>query len=411
MFTHAVFRHLLAQGDLKILQPDGTVLGAARETGRAPRVVVRVTDSGLLDRNQYRHPSLVLGEAYMDGRLRVEEGRLEDFLRLFFKISPNRPFEQWLMPLRQGLQQYNPIRLARRHVAHHYDLSDELYALFLDADLNYSCAYFQHPADSLETAQQNKQRLIARKLLLQPGMRVLDIGCGWGSLALALARNVDDLRVTGLTLSQEQLTIARARAKAEGLANRVTFHLRDYRAERGRYDRIVSVGMFEHVGRRHYRTFFRKIRENLTAEGIALIHAIGRMDGPGLTNPWLRKYIFPGGYAPALSEVLPQIERQRLWLTDVEILRLHYAQTLRAWRERFLAHRERVEALYGARFLRMWELYLTGAELNFREGGMMVFQIQLARDVGSVPLTREYLLTDQQMLVPASVLPIRRPAA
>jgi cyclopropane-fatty-acyl-phospholipid synthase len=403
VFTHAVFRHLLAQGNLRILQPDGTLLGTARDAGCTPSVVMRVTDSGLLDRNQYRHPSLVLGEAYMDGRLRVEEGRLEDFLRLFFKITPNHPFEQWLMPLRQGLQQYNPVRLARRHVAHHYDLSDELYALFLDADLNYSCAYFQHPADSLEIAQQNKQRLIARKLLLQPGMRVLDIGCGWGSLALALARNVDDLRVTGLTLSQEQLTIARARAKAEGLENRVTFHLRDYRVERGRYDRIVSVGMFEHVGRRHYRTFFRKIRENLTAEGIALIHAIGRMDGPGLTNPWLRKYIFPGGYAPALSEVLPQIERQRLWLTDVEILRLHYAQTLRAWRERFLAHRERVEALYGARFLRMWELYLTGAELNFREGGMMVFQIQLARHVGTVPLTRDYLWADQEALVPAPV--------
>lgn len=342
----------------------------------------------------------------MDGHIVLEKGTLADCLRVLAHTAASDTdggnaggagqwWEPLILPLRRRFLQYNPAVLARRRIAFHYDLSEELYALFLDRDRNYSCAYFNTPGDSLETAQANKQELIRRKLLLRPGMRVLDIGSGWGGLALSFARNVEGLSVTGITLSEEQRRIAEARARAEGLAHRVSFHLRDYRSEQGSYDRIVSVGMFEHVGVNHYGRFFHKLRELLAPDGIALLHAIGRKDGPGLTNAWLRRYIFPGGYTPALSEVLPAIEKQRLWVTDVEILRLHYAETLRHWRERFLAHRDRVRALYDERFCRMWELYLTAAEMNFRHLGLMVFQIQLSRDVLAVPLTREYLAQPQ----------------
>jgi len=279
---------------------------------------------------------------------------------------------------------------ARRNVAHHYDLSDQLYELFLDRDRQYSCAYFRSPEDELETAQQNKKRHIAAKLLLQPGHKVLDIGSGWGGLALYLAAECG-CEVTGLTLSEEQHKVSQGRAAAAGLADRVRFHLRDYREEEGQYDRIVSVGMFEHVGVVQYPTFFRKVNQLLTPDGVALLHSIGRMEGPGTTNPWLRKYIFPGGYSPALSEVVPAVERERLWITDIEILRLHYAETLCNWRGRFEENRERIRALYDERFCRMWELYLVGAELAFRRDRHLNFQMQLAKQVGTVPLTRDYI--------------------
>jgi cyclopropane-fatty-acyl-phospholipid synthase len=287
--------------------------------------------------------------------------------------------------------QYNPVPRARRNVAHHYDLSDQLYELFLDRDRQYSCAYFRTLEDDLETAQLNKKRHIAAKLVLRPGDKVLDIGCGWGGMALYLASECD-VDVTGLTLSAEQHTVAQRRAAAAGLSDRVRFHLRDYREERGRYDRIVSVGMFEHVGVNHYGQFFAQLKSMLTPDGIALLHAIGRMEGPGSTNPWLRKYIFPGGYSPALSEVTPAAEKARLWITDIEILRLHYAETLRHWRARFEHNRERIRALYDERFCRMWELYLTGSEVAFRRQGHFVFQMQLAKSVDTVPLTRDYMV-------------------
>jgi cyclopropane-fatty-acyl-phospholipid synthase len=280
---------------------------------------------------------------------------------------------------------------SRRNAAHHYDLSDQLYELFLDRDRQYSCAYFRSPNDDIDTAQQNKKRHIAAKLLLRPGTRVLDIGSGWGGLALYLAGECG-ADVTGLTLSEEQFKVANRRAAAAGLADRVRFYLRDYREEGGCYDRIVSVGMFEHVGVNQYPVFFGKLRALLAPDGVALLHSIGRMDGPGATNPWLRKYIFPGGYSPALSEVVPHAERARLWITDLEILRLHYAETLRAWRGRFEHNRDRIRALYDERFCRMWEMYLVGCELAFRRGGHLVFQMQLAKAIETVPLTRDYML-------------------
>jgi cyclopropane-fatty-acyl-phospholipid synthase len=409
MLTRATLRRLLRDGDLAMLGPDGAPLGGSHTTGgegRGPRVVIQLTDASLLRRQWGRDPSLAFGEAYMDGWLTLAKGTLSDLLGLLAEAAATEPPRHWwrlARPVAQRLHQINSIRFAHRKVAAHYELSEALYRLFLDADLNYSCAYFRQPGVSLEQAQQDKQQLIARKLLLMPPegqggtaraarpLRVLDIGFGWGSLALMLARQHPHLRVTGLTLAPEQARAATARAAAEGLSDRVAFHVRDYRAEQGCYDRIVSIGMFEHVGIWHYPAFFRQIRQLLTPDGIALVHAIGRAHGPGTTNPWLRKYIFPGGYAPALSEVLPVIERTHLWVTDIEIWRLHYAHTLRAWQERFQADRDAARALTDERFCRMWELYLAASEMNFRHLGMMVFQIQLAREVGMVPLTREYL--------------------
>jgi len=335
-------------------------------------------------------------DAYMNGSLTIEEGSLYDFLDILTLNEEGSPGARlmWLGDIAgrvlRYIHQYNPVHRARRNVEHHYDLSDQLYELFLDRDRQYSCAYFQSPEDDLETAQANKKRHIAAKLLLSPGQKVLDIGSGWGGLALYLASECG-AEVTGLTLSQEQLKVAQRRAAAAGLSDRVHFHLRDYREERGEYDRIVSVGMFEHVGVTQYGVFFDKLNALLKPDGVALLHSIGRMDGPGTTNPWLRKYIFPGGYCPALSEVVPVAERRRLWITDVEILRLHYAKTLRAWRARFQQNREQIRALYDERFCRMWETYLVGAELSFRNQGMLVFQMQLAKAVGTVPLTRDYI--------------------
>jgi cyclopropane-fatty-acyl-phospholipid synthase len=295
-----------------------------------------------------------------------------------------------LKRLLRTLHTYNPIGRAQRNVAHHYDLSGTLYDLFLDADRQYSCAYFVGDNDSLEVAQDNKKLHLAAKLLLQPGQKVLDIGSGWGGLALYLAR-LAGVDVTGVTLSTEQQKVAQDRARAAGIADKVRFHLRDYREESGTYDRIVSVGMFEHVGAAHYREFFAKARDLLTEDGVMLLHSIGRMEPPGGTNPWLRKYIFPGGYTPALSEVFAAAERVGLWVTDVEVLRLHYAATLREWRRRFESNRDKIRAIYDERFCRMWEFYLVGCELSFRHLGQMVFQMQLARRLDTVPLTRDYI--------------------
>jgi cyclopropane-fatty-acyl-phospholipid synthase len=270
-------------------------------------------------------------------------------------------------------------------------LSDQFYELFLDWDRQYSCAYFHDESEDLDAAQLDKKRHLAAKLLIRPGHRVLDIGSGWGGLALYLAGECG-ADVTGLTLSVEQHKVATRRAAVAGLSDRVRFHLRDYREETGEYDRIVSVGMFEHVGLNHYGAFFAKLKSLLAPDGVALLHSIGRKDGPGTTMPWIRKYIFPGGYVPALSEVLPVLEHLRVWVTDIEILRLHYAETLRAWRRRFERNRDRVLALYDERFYRMWEMYLVGSEIAFRRQDHMVFQMQFARAVDAVPVTRDYML-------------------
>ena len=365
--------------------------------GGAPHVTVRLHDRALHSKIAL-NPSLAAGEAYMDGTLTIEEGSLRDFIdvatRTFDNVydSPMQRIARIASFALRVFQQYNPASRSRQNVAHHYDLSGALYDLFLDRDRQYSCAYFAKPDDSLETAQQAKKVHIAAKLLLdRPGLKVLDIGCGWGGMALYLAQAAG-ADVTGITLSTEQAKVAESRAASAGLATSVRFKLQDYRAETAQYDRIVSVGMFEHVGLPQFAPFFKQVRSLLKPDGVALLHSIGRMDGPGVTDPWIRKYIFPGGYVPALSEVLPVIERAGLWVTDIEVLRLHYAETLKAWHKNFLAHRAEAARIYDERFCRMWEFYLVGCEMAFRNMNQMVFQIQLARQQTAVPLTRDYIV-------------------
>jgi cyclopropane-fatty-acyl-phospholipid synthase len=390
-------RRLIKQGRLTVIRPDGAEVQFGEVTAAEPRPDVAVRLKGALTPLKLAlHPDLYLGELYMDGALVLERGTLWDLLELLGsnQLEQGRvPGNPAIGPLRAALgwiQQSNSRRAARRHVAHHYDLSLEHYRQFLDTDLQYSCAYFADPSFSLEQAQEAKKQHIAAKLLLEPGLRVLDIGCGWGGLALTLAQ-MERVEVVGVTLSREQLTVARQRAKQARLDERVRFALNDYRELEGPFDRIVSVGMFEHVGVPNYARFFQKIRELLSADGIALIHSIGRSNGPAITSAWTRKYIFPGGHIPALSEVAPVIEHAGLIVTDVEILRLHYAETLRHWRERFLASHRQEGRVYDERFCRMWEFYLASSELAFRYGGLVVFQAQLARRLDSVPLTRDYV--------------------
>jgi len=343
------------------------------------------------------NPELKLGESYMDGSFRVERGSIADFLDLVLAQIHNRPPLAIAMLINgyhyviRRLEQYNPRGRARRNVAHHYDLDGRLYSLFLDADKQYSCAYFEQQDSTLDDAQLAKKRHLAAKLVMdRPGLSVLDIGSGWGGLGLYLAE-VTGARVRGVTLSEEQLATATNRAAEKGLDPRVQFRLEDYRDVQGQFDRIISVGMFEHVGVSHYDQYFRKLRDLLKDNGVALVHAIGRSGPPTSTATFISKYIFPGGYIPALSEVLPAVQRSGLVVTDVEILRLHYAETLKAWRERFLARREEVLRLYDERFLRMWEFYLASSEMAFRHRGLMVFQIQMARQQEAVPLTRDYI--------------------
>ena len=348
------------------------------------------------------NPELRLGEAYMDGTFVLERGSIADALAILLRQERIAP-PTWTLPWRlvrylfRRLQQFNPRFRARHNVAHHYDLDGRLYALFLDADQQYSCAYFEEPNQSLDDAQLAKKRHLAAKLRVEPGASVLDIGCGWGGLALYLAE-VAGARVTGITLSQEQYARAQQRALERGRAKNAIFRLEDYRDVTGRFDRIVSVGMFEHVGVGFYDTFFRKGVQLLADDGVFLLHTIGRSGPPSVTNPWIAKYIFPGGYIPALSEVLTAIQHAGLMVTDVEILQLHYAETLKAWRERFLAHREDVERLYDGRFVRMWEFYLASSEMAFRESDLVVFQIQMAKRKGVVPATRDYIGREEARL-------------
>jgi cyclopropane-fatty-acyl-phospholipid synthase len=372
------------------------------EGAPGPNVAFRITNPAL-HRRLFFNPDLALGEGYMNGEIQFEDCTLYDFLELFNqnRLSLGKyPLQSVLRRISKTLrflQQHNPVGKAREHVAHHYDLSAELYALFLDADQQYSCAYFADPSDSLETAQSQKKDHIAAKLLLEPGQRVLDIGCGWGGMALYLAKQFE-VEVVGVTLSEEQHAIACRRAKEAGLDSRVRFELQDYRHLTERFDRIVSVGMFEHVGAARYDEYFGRMNDLLTPDGVMLLHSIGRMSPPGTTGPWIRKYIFPGGYTPSMSEVFAATERQRLWVTDVEILRLHYAETLKHWAKRFQANRDRVRQLYDERFCRMWEFYLACAEMVFRAGSGMVFQMQLTRHRQAVPQTRDYMIHAERVL-------------
>jgi cyclopropane-fatty-acyl-phospholipid synthase len=390
-----ILRRMITVGRLTVIWPDGSKTVCAGEDG--PTATMRIRDRRTMRRLVF-NPSLAAGEAFMSGSMAVEDGRIYDLLDVLLANLEANPDSHPLLRLREvfdaiirRVAQYNPAPRSRRNVAHHYDLNGRLYSLFLDRDRQYSCAYFPRGDETLEEAQAAKKRHIAAKLCLdRPGLRILDIGCGWGGMALCLARDFG-AQVTGITLSQEQLTEARARAVAEGLEDRVKFELMDYRSITETFDRVVSVGMFEHVGIGHYREFFDTVARCLNPDGVALIHAIGRSDGPGSTNPWIRKYIFPGGYSPALSEVLPGVERSGLMAMDIEILRLHYAETLRHWRRRFAANRDAIAALYDEQFCRMFEFYLAASEITFRRRGHMVWQLQLAHGHGVVPLTRDYI--------------------
>ncbi len=392
-----VMRRFFVQGRLDITWPDG---GTTRFEGRnpGPHAAAALVGPRII-RQIMLHPALAIGEGYMDGSI-VPDGCsiynvLDVLLANIVATAEAPPAMLRLRAFGQRLTRRlarNQRDRARRNVAHHYDIDGRIYDLFLDRDRQYSCAYFPRGDETLDQAQAAKKALVAAKLLLdRPGLEVLDIGSGWGGLALTLARDFG-ARVTGITLSAEQLGIARARAAAEGLAQLVRFELADYRTLDRAFDRVVSVGMFEHVGVGHYDQFFDVVRRCLRSDGVALLHAIGRSDGPSVTNPWIAKHIFPGGYSPGLSEVLAPIERQGLIATDIEILRLHYARTLRLWRDRFVAARDQVLASHDERFFRMFEFYLAGSELAFRRKDHMVFQIQLARRLDPVPFTRDYLL-------------------
>jgi cyclopropane-fatty-acyl-phospholipid synthase len=390
---------LVRRGSLRVTTARGDVFAVG--DGSGAQVSVRFHTAAAA-RGVLLDPDLKLGEAYMDGSLVVEQGSIADLLALVMSQTPGQTpgwarLQFLARYLWRRLQQFNLRERSRRNVAHHYDLDARMYALFLDADRQYSCAYFETADQSLDDAQLAKKRHLAAKLLIERGHRVLDIGCGWGGLAMYLAETCG-AQVAGITLSREQLAAARARAEERGHAGAAQFRLQDYRDLNERFDRIVSIGMFEHVGVGYYDAFFRKLSQSLQDDGVALLHSIGRSEEPGVTNPWIRKYIFPGGYIPALSEVLPAIERAGLLVTDIEILRLHYAETLKAWRERFLAHREEVERLYDDRFVRMWEFYLAASEMCFRHHGMMVFQLQLTKRQGVVPITRDYIAREEARL-------------
>jgi cyclopropane-fatty-acyl-phospholipid synthase len=388
----AVLKSIVRTGSLRLIDGAGRIHEYGN--GTLPHCTVRL-GARRLDYTLALNPELSIGEAYMNGLLTIEEGTLYDFLEITARNYSNLERIAWLSLLSRAmrrLKQHNPIGRAQHNVAHHYDLSDQLYDLFLDKDRQYSCAYFTSKNDSLEMAQESKKRHIAAKLLLdQPHLKILDIGSGWGGLGLYLAEETG-ADVTGVTLSVEQHKVAEVRAAAAGLADRVRFHLRDYRQEPGKYDRVVSVGMFEHVGKKNYDEFFAKVGELLAADGVALLHSIGYADVPAPINPFIRKYIFPGADLPSLSEVFAAVERAGLIVTDVEILRLHYAETLRHWRGRFIANRQRIAALYDERFCRMWEFYLVLCEIGFRFRSNIVFQMQLAKRFDAVPLTRDYMV-------------------
>jgi cyclopropane-fatty-acyl-phospholipid synthase len=401
-----LLKTFIRRGTFRITTSRGTVFTFGDGTGQpvSVRFATRGAEWGIL-----LDPELKFGESYMNGTFVVEQGSIADVLAITLGQDSDVPhwarLQGILRYLRRHLSQFNPRPRARRNVAHHYDLDGRLYSLFLDADRQYSCGYFEKPGQSLDDAQLAKKRHLAAKLRLEPDksdqdLRVLDIGCGWGGLGLYLAE-IGGADVTGVTLSQEQHAVANERAAEKGLADRARFLLQDFRDIEGPFDRIVSVGMFEHVGVNYYDAFFRKSAQLLSPDGVMVLHSIGRSDGPSVTSPWIAKYIFPGGYIPSLSEVLPEIEKSGLLVTDIEILRLHYAETLKAWRERFLAHREEVERIYDRRFVRMWEFYLAASEMYFREQNMMVLQIQLTKRQGVVPMTRDYIGREEQRLLVA----------
>ena len=403
-----MFARMLARtvktGSLRLIDASGNqhLIGDGSPPSGTIRLLSRRVELAMLVR-----PTLALGEGYMNGTVSIEDGSIYDVLAVLARNADNIPRGSAIaVAARLGswLKQRNPLPRARRNVAHHYDLSPSLYDLFLDGDRNYSCAYFATPDCTLDEAQVAKQRHVASKLRLdQPGLRVLDIGSGWGGLALYLAGQFD-AHVTGVTLSQEQLKSSMERAAAAGMEGQVRFDLLDYREQRGQFDRVVSVGMFEHVGKRNYGEFFAKLRDLLTEDGVALLHTCGFTDQPGPIDPFIRKYIFPGADQPSLSEVSREVERSGLMVTDVEVLRLHYAETLRCWRTRFCAHWQEAARLYDERFCRMWEYYLALCEVGFRYRTSVVYQLQITRHMAATPTTRDYMV-DTERGLPATPNP------
>ena len=394
-----MLERFIQKGTLRVIEADSTLSEFAGSP--EPVVTIRFHDP-TLPLKLFRNPELHAGEAYMDEMLTFEDCSLEDFLNLF---SINRgsmasyPLQKQIKRvsrMMRSVQQHNPIGKAQENVAHHYDLSSEMYRLFLDEDMQYSCAYFENGDETLEEAQAKKRRHIAAKLQLKNGQRILDIGCGWGGLALSLAQRAD-VEVLGVTLSEEQHRAAVERAAQMNLSDRVRFALLDYREVEERFDRIVSIGMFEHVGVARYDEFFGKVFNILEDDGVALLHSIGHMSPPSVASPWLRKYIFPGAYSPALSETLAATERQHLWVSDIEVLRVHYADTLVEWNRRFQSNRERIAEIYDERFCRMWEFYLLSAETMFRTGAQMVFQMMLSRIREATGLTRDYMFETEEL--------------
>ncbi|MDQ4419023.1 cyclopropane-fatty-acyl-phospholipid synthase [Sphingobium sp. DEHP117] len=400
---------LIKRGTLTLVRADGSTRTFGQADVAFPSVTMRFADASI-GRDIVLNPRLGLAEAYMDGRVTVDD---DDIMGLISLARSNAAWEKagsldgggrlrgGFRKIFRTLAQLNARAASKKNVAHHYDLSGALYDLFLDKDRQYSCAYWDGDHDDLDRAQEDKKAHIAAKLALKPGMKVLDIGCGWGGMALYLHRRCG-VDVTGITLSEEQLGVARRRAEEAGVAEHVRFELIDYRDMKGSFDRIVSVGMFEHVGAPNFREFFRCCHNLLTPEGVMLLHTIGRMGGPGATDAFTRKYIFPGGYIPALSEIVQASEPNRLMVTDVESLRLHYGRTCRAWYERCRASRSQIEALYDARFYRMWTFYLAGAATVFEHGGMLIYQLQYARDRRTLPITRDYMVAaEAQLRAPA----------
>jgi cyclopropane-fatty-acyl-phospholipid synthase len=391
-------QQFIRRGAMTFTTASGAKFSCGDGTGAPVSVRFLTTDA---ERRILLNPELALGEIYMEGTFVVENGAIADALAILMgqpQMLPEwaRP-QWWLRYLVRHVRQFNPRTRSKNNVAHHYDLDGRLYSLFLDADKQYSCAYFETPDAPLDDAQLAKKRHLAAKLLMRRGDRVLDIGSGWGGLGLYLAE-MTGASVTGVTLSTEQLQVSNARAAEKNLTQSARFFLEDYRDVTGPFDRIVSVGMFEHVGVCFYETYFRRCAELLTDDGVMMLHSIGRSEGPDSTNPWIAKYIFPGGYIPALSEVIPAIERAGLLVCDVEILRLHYAETLKAWRQRFMARREEAVQLYDERFARMWEFYLAASEMAFRKQNLMNFQIQLTKRQGVVPMTRDYIAREEAKL-------------
>jgi len=393
MIIKSVLSRVIRKGNLTWIQHDGNVHHYGDGSGEL--IKIRTTKD-FSEIKLLLNPSLQFGESYMNGSLIMEEGRIHDLLKLLFSNS-KIDVDHWIMDVSRAvrfiLNKFNVgnyLSKSKKNFAHHYDLSDQLYDLFLDKDRQYSCAYFNSPNDTLDQAQTNKKELIAKKLLLEKGQNVLDIGCGWGGMASFLSKR-SEVNVKGITLSEEQIQYANKRKQTESLHN-VEYKLQDYRKVNETYDRIVSVGMFEHVGTKHYQDFFNKVYDLLNDTGVALIHTIGRLSEPTTNDPWIEKYIFPGGYIPALSETVSKIEKSGLSMTDIQILKFHYAETLKRWRYNFYDNIDKVKEIYDEKFCRMWDFYLSSSQASFEESTLVVFQLQLSKNKKTVPDKRDYML-------------------